>query len=250
MGLVCFDMDRVLVTHDSTWQWVYDRLGVSNEESLIAYEAGALHEWEWLQKDLRLIEGGCHRMLGRSVTVNDLRAWTEDVPLDHGLDACIAGLLDDGHDVAIISGGMNAPAHRIAARFPSTRPWVRRWGGIDPWVAATIDGRDSRLHVFSNGWLERRLGGVEAFGRYQVEMHGKGRIVQMLQRRLGHGREATMSIGDSMGDVSMFERSGFSICWNPKDERPTRHSTLTLVPGSEGTLTLALDAFRGYIAPS
>ena len=118
--LVCFDMDRVLVTHDSTWQWVYDRLGVSNEESLIAYEAGALHEWEWLQKDLRLIEGGCHRMLGRSVTVNDLRAWTEDVPLDHGLDACIAGLLDDGHDVAIISGGMNAP--RIASPPDSRRP--------------------------------------------------------------------------------------------------------------------------------
>ena len=205
MGLVCFDMDRVLVTHDSTWQWVYDRLGVSNEESLIAYEAGALHEWEWLQKDLRLIEGGCHRMLGRSVTVNDLRAWTEDVPLDHGLDACIAGLLDDGHDVAIISGGMNAPAHRIAARFPSTRPWVRRWGGIDPWVAATIDGRDSCWRLL-HGWLNVDS---EASKRSTVPRRctGKGESFR-LQRRLGHGREATMSIGDSMGDVSMHQRSG------------------------------------------
>ena len=177
-------------------------------------------------------------MLGRSVTVNDLRAWTEDVPLDHGLDACIAGLLDDGHDVAIISGGMNAPAHRIAARFPSTRPWVRRWGGIDPWVAATIDGRDSRHACLLHGWLERRLGGVEAFGRYRGDARERANRSDAATA-IGSWAEATMSIGDSMGDVSMFERSGFSICWNPKDERPTRHSTLTLVPGSEGTLTLA-----------
>ena len=27
-GLVCLDMDRVLVDHLSTWQVVYDKLGV------------------------------------------------------------------------------------------------------------------------------------------------------------------------------------------------------------------------------
>ena len=31
--LVCLDMDRVLVDHLSTWQFVYDKLGISNDES-------------------------------------------------------------------------------------------------------------------------------------------------------------------------------------------------------------------------
>ena len=38
--LVCLDMDRVLVDHLSTWQFVYDRLGISNDESFELYNQG------------------------------------------------------------------------------------------------------------------------------------------------------------------------------------------------------------------
>ena len=46
--LVCFDMDRVLVDHMSTWQYVYDRLEISNEEAFNLYNQGKLDEWDWL----------------------------------------------------------------------------------------------------------------------------------------------------------------------------------------------------------
>ena len=54
--LVCLDMDRVLVDHLSTWQYVYDQLGINNDESFELYNQGLLDEWDWIKLDLALIK--------------------------------------------------------------------------------------------------------------------------------------------------------------------------------------------------
>ena len=54
--LVCLDMDRVLVDHLSTWQYVYDKLGISNDESFELYNQGLLDEWDWIKLDVALIK--------------------------------------------------------------------------------------------------------------------------------------------------------------------------------------------------
>ena len=50
----------------------------------------------------------------------------------------------------------------------------------------------------------------------------------MLQRRLGVSKENTASVGDSAGDIAMFQESGFPICFNPWDERPKKHAALVI----------------------
>ena len=55
-GLVCLDMDRVLVDHLSTWQFVYDRLGINNDESFDLYNQGLLDEWAVSYTHLRAHE--------------------------------------------------------------------------------------------------------------------------------------------------------------------------------------------------
>ena len=224
--LVCLDMDRVLVDHLSTWQFVYDRLGIANDESFALYNQGLLDEWEWIKRDLALIQSA------PSAPVHDaeLRAMMEGMPMMEGWDSLIGHLLDLGVHVAIVSGGLQKTARDIAAQFPSDRPWVKRWGGIDRHTAAQqAGGLDTRLHVFTNGWL---MGGptedghhtVQAFGRYQVEMNGKGALVKMLQRRLGVAHECTAAVGDSVGDIGMFEASGCAVLFNPWDERPVPYA--------------------------
>ena len=59
-------------------------------------------------------------------------------------------------------------------------------------------------------------------------MNGKGSIVKMLQRRLGISKERTISIGDSAGDIGMFQESGLSICFNPWDEKPVAVAKMTI----------------------
>ena len=216
MGLVCFDMDRVLVDHMSTWQWVYDKLGISNEESFNLYNMGLLDEWSWIILDLQLIRGAIEGELHD----DQLRGWLQDCPLMLNWKPCIQGLLDDGHEVAIISGGMQESARRIASNFPAEEIWRRRWGGIDRHSAEEMGGHDTRLHLFCNGWVTNHDGTIPETGRYQVQMDGKGSIVRMLQRRLGIAESQTASVGDSAGDIDMFRKSGFSIAFNPWDERP------------------------------
>ncbi len=210
--LICFDMDRVLVDHFSTWQFVYDKLQINNDESLNLYNQGKLDEWEWLKLDLALIKGACE-----AFTDQTLRKLAHGTPLMENLHDCIETLLNEGHHIAIISGGMQETAREIASKYLTTENWRRRWGGID-----NRSNYDTKLHVFTNGWVSE-FGQVQMFGRYQVQMNGKGSVVNILQRRLSIPKSRTISIGDSAGDIDMFHQSGFAICFNPYDDRPLQH---------------------------
>ena len=218
MHLICFDMDRVLVDHMSTWQYVYDKLDISNAEAFNLYNQGLLDEWDWLKMDLALVKSA-----HPDITDKKMRKLCVGTPLMKGLRECLDWIVENGHEIAIVSGGMQETARDIACMYPSEVPWRRRWGGIN-----RHRGCDTRFHVFTNGWLSRADGSIDDYGRYQVQMNGKGSIVQMLQRRLGIPKERTISIGDSAGDIGMFEESALSICFNPWDEKPVAVADKTI----------------------
>ena len=241
-------MDRVLVDHLSTWQFVYDKMGLSNDESFELYNQGLLDEWDWIKLDIALIKGS--RLSSEEpVTDGELRAYMEGMPMMKNWKMLIQGLIDDGAKVAIVSGGLQQTARDIAAHFPSESNWKRRWGGIDRFTSKKYSqGRDSLVSVFTNGWL---VGSgykddflIEDFGRYQVQMNGKGSIVNMLQRRYSIDKNKTASVGDSAGDIGMFEESGFSICFNPWDEKPLKYCDEVI---REKDLVLVLEKIKRFM---
>ena len=97
--LVCLDMDRVLVDHLSTWQFVYDRLGISNDESFELYNQGLLDEWDWIKLDIALIKES--RKDGPPVLDSELRGLMEGMPMMTYWKELIGNLLDEGFHVAI-----------------------------------------------------------------------------------------------------------------------------------------------------
>ena len=241
-------MDRVLVDHLSTWQFVYDKMGLSNDESFELYNQGLLDEWDWIKLDIALIKGS--RLSSEEpVTDGELRTYMEGMPMMKNWKMLIQGLIDDGAKVAIVSGGLQQTARDIAAHFPSESNWKRRWGGIDRFTSKKYSqGRDSLVSVFTNGWL---VGSgykddflIEDFGRYQVQMNGKGSIVNMLQRRYSIDKNKTASVGDSAGDIGMFEESGFSICFNPWDEKPLKYCDEVI---REKDLALVLEKIKRFM---
>ena len=246
--LVCLDMDRVLVDHLSTWQYVYDKLGISNDESFSLYNQGLLDEWDWIKLDIALIKNSHSKT---PITDEYLRELMEGMPMMKNWRLLIQGLLNDGAKVAIVSGGLQQTARDIAAQFPSGNPWVRRWGGIDRHTAQRFGaGNDSRLSVFTNGWLRGAVMSdgthmLDDFGRYQVQMNGKGAIVKMLQRRYKIPKSRTASVGDSAGDIGMFEESALAICFNPWDEKPLKFCNRTI---KEKDLQLVLSEIKQKFA--
>ena len=142
--LVCLDMDRVLVDHLSTWQFVYDQLGISNDESFELYNQGLLDEWDWIKLDLALIKSAPPG----DITDERLRGLMEGMPMMKGWRLLIDHLLNNGVHVAIVSGGLQKTARDIAATFPSEAPWRRRWGGIDRHTAREqCGGKLSLIHI-------------------------------------------------------------------------------------------------------
>ena len=242
--LVCLDMDRVLVDHLSTWQFVYDKLGISNDESFELYNQGLLNEWDWIKLDIALIKNS---IKDRKITDSELRSLMEGMPMMDNWQLLISELIKDGAKVAIVSGGLQQTARDIAAQFPSNLPWRRRWGGIDRFTAERYgNGFDSKLSVFTNGWLRGNqlsngMYELDNYGRYQVQMNGKGAIVKMLQRRYGISKSETFSVGDSAGDIGMFEESGLAICFNPWDERPLKYCDEVI---KQKDLSLVLDLIK------
>ena len=242
--LVCLDMDRVLVDHLSTWQFVYDKLGISNDESFELYNQGLLNEWDWIKLDIALIKSS---IKDREITDSELRTLMEGMPMMDNWHLLISELIKDGAKVAIVSGVLQQTARDIAAKFPSKIPWRRRWGGIDRFTAERFgDGFDSKLSVFTNGWLRgSRLSNglyeLDDFGRYQVQMNGKGAITKMLQRRYGISKSKTVAVGDSAGDIGMFQESDLAICFNPWDERPLKYCDEVI---KEKDLSLVLDLIK------
>ena len=88
-GLVCLDMDRVLVDHLSTWQFVYDRLGINNDESFSLYNQGLLDEWDWIKLDIALIKNSWREQHGTEITDSDLRACMEGMPMMKNTDGSL-----------------------------------------------------------------------------------------------------------------------------------------------------------------
>jgi phosphoserine phosphatase len=152
--------------------------------------------------------------------------------------------------VAIVSGGLQQTARDIAAEFPSDKKWSKRWGGIDRHTSERIScGFDTKLHVFTNGWLVGKQlpdgdHELDDFGRYQVQMNGKGAVVKMLQRRLDISKDRTASVGDSAGDIGMFGESKLAICFNPWDDRPKEHADVVV---DEKDLSIVLDLILNAI---
>ena len=125
--LVCLDMDRVLVDHLSTWQFVYDNLGISNDESFELYNQGLLDEWDWIKLDIALIKES-HSMKDSPITDSELRGHMEGMPMMKNWREFIQQLLDDGYHVAIVSGGLQQTARDIAAGRPAVHEAARVCG--------------------------------------------------------------------------------------------------------------------------
>ena len=111
--LVCLDMDRVLVDHLSTWQYVYDKLGISNDESFSLYNQGLLDEWDWIKLDIALIKSSHSKT---PITDEYLRELMEGMPMMKNWRLLIQGLLNDGAKVAIVSGGLQQTSLEILRR--------------------------------------------------------------------------------------------------------------------------------------
>ncbi|MCX8117326.1 MAG: HAD family phosphatase [Desulfobacterota bacterium] len=181
--LAIFDLDGTLTKERSIWEYIHVRLGKWHgqaEEYQRQFLAGKISYQEFCERDAEVWRG---------MRVDELRRIIQTVPFYPGAEELISYLKTKGLKLSIISSGLSLLSD-----------WVHQRFGFDFSVANELLLEDGVL----NGKVNIRV-------HYDQKAEWVGRILT----RFNLPPEEALAIGDSHGDLEMFQRVGFSVAFNP-----------------------------------
>jgi phosphoserine phosphatase len=187
--LVAFDLDGVIVSEWSSWEWVHKHFGVDNTCSLNAFIEGKIDDMEFMRRDIAL-------WLGKNPNLNikDIREILKKAPLTPGSVETMCELKKRGAKTAVVSGGIDLLADAIGAKC-----------GIDK--------------VMANGLVTDKKGKLLGDGILRVELWNKASALRQVMAFYKVKPEECAVVGNSWVDVTMFDIAGLGIAFNPTDEQ-------------------------------
>ncbi len=213
LRLVVLDMDGTLVDVASSWRVVHEHFGDQNDEGLRQFLANEIDDMEFIRSDVRIWQRHAPEL-----SLGDLERILAGVPLMPGARALVDGIHARGARTAIVSGGLDVLADRVARDL-----------GID--------------RALANGVRATATGRLTGEGIVRVPIHGKERVLAALQSDLAVRPEETASVGNSEIDVGLFRRSRVGVAFRPEDDlvRRSAHAVVT-----ERDLARVLDVLADF----
>jgi len=180
--LAVFDLDGTLTRERSIWEYIHIRLGKwygFAEEYQKQFLAGKISYEEFCERDAQVWKG---------MRVEELLEIVKTVPFHPGADELIAYLKQKGLKLSVVSSGLSILSN-----------WVHQRYGFDYSVSNDL------LH--ENGVLTGKV-------KIQVYYDKKAEWVRRILERFHVEPEEVIAIGDSVGDIDMFQMVGFSVAFN------------------------------------
>ncbi len=213
LRLVLFDMDGVLTESISSWRFIHEYFGVTNDESVELYIQGEIDDKEFIKRDVSL----WREEDGELITLNKLEDILSMIPLRRGGEELIEELHNHGVETAIVSAGLDILARRVADKF-------------------NID------YIYANGieTLNRRL---TTEGIVVVQLMYKDKTVDKISRELDINLDEMIAVGDSCFDIPMIKRCGLGVAFNPLDKCVEEEADITVKSKSLEKLTPILTRY-------
>ena len=180
--LVIFDLDGTLTQERSIWEYIHKQLGKwygFAEEYQKQFLAGRISYEEFCERDAQVWKG---------MRVDELLEIVKTVPIHHGIDELIHYLKNKGLKLAMVSSGLSLLTN-----------WIHDKYGFDYSVSNNL------LH--ENGILTGKV-------KIQVYYDKKAEWVEKILKQFGVKPEEVIAIGDSKGDIDMFQMVRFSVAFN------------------------------------
>ncbi len=180
--LVIFDLDGTLTQERSIWEYIHKQLGKwygFAEEYQNLFLAGKISYEEFCERDAQVWKG---------VRVEELLEIVKAVPFHPGVNELIDFLKQKGLNLSMVSSGLSLLTN-----------WVHQRYGFDYSVSNNL------LH--ENGVLTGKV-------KIQVYFDKKAEWVRKILNQFEVKPEEVIAIGDSRGDIDMFQMVGFSIAFN------------------------------------
>ena len=180
--LVIFDLDGTLTKERSIWEYIHVRLGKwygFAEEYQTQFLAGKINYQRFCELDAEVWKG---------MRVEEVLDIVKNVPFHSGVDELINYLKQKTLKLSMVSSGLSLLSN-----------WVHQKYGFDYSVSNDL------LH--ENGVL---AGKVKIQVYYDQKAEWVGRILERFEVK----PEGVIAIGDSKGDMDMFQMVGYSIAFN------------------------------------
>jgi len=189
-------MDGVLTDTISSWKYIHDYFGTSNERSVDEYLKGKINDLEFIKKDVSL-----WKIDGKFTHKNTIRDILQDIPLMKGARKCISFLKKYNIKTTIVSAGLDVLAERVAKQL-------------------SID------YVFANGVKTDKNGRLTGEGILNVKLKNKDEAIRNISKKLNIPLGNCAAIGNSCFDIPMFETCGIGIAFNPNDNCVRKYSDI------------------------
>jgi phosphoserine phosphatase len=180
--LVIFDLDGTLTQERSVWEYIHKQLGKwygFAEEYQNQFLAGRISYERFCELDAEVWKG---------MRVEELSQIVKTVPFHTGANELINYLKHKGLKLALVSSGLSLLSK-----------WVHQKYGFDYSVSNDL--------LNENGILTGKV-------KIQVYYDKKAEWVRRILKQFGMRPEEVIAIGDSVGDIDMFQMVGFSIAFN------------------------------------
>jgi phosphoserine phosphatase len=180
--LVTLDLDGTLTREPSIWEYIHKRLGKwygFADDYQKQFLARQISYEEFCERDAQVWKG---------MMVEELLEIVKAVPFHPGADELVHYLKQNGLKLSVVSSGLSLLSD-----------WVHQKYGFDYSVSNDL------LH--ENGILTGRV-------KIQVRYDKKAEWVRKILKKFGMRPEEVIAIGDSKGDMDMFQMVGFSIAFN------------------------------------
>ena len=180
--LVVFDLDGTLTQEQSIWRYIHLKLG--KWYGFVEVQNKKFLDGEISYKELCEFEA----QTWKGMKVEELLEIVKTVPFHPGVDELINYLKQKGLKLSMVSSGLSLLSN-----------WVHQRYGFDYSVSNDL------LH--ESGVLTGKV-------KIQVYYDKKAEWVEKIQKKFGVKPEEVIAIGDSKGDMDMFQMVGFSIAFN------------------------------------
>mgnify|MGYP001162706555 FL=1 len=186
--LVVFDMDGTLLHPRSCWAYIHEHFGTDNTEMLKLYIERKISDKEFVKADFKLWQSSTKE------TVNEkyINSILDEIEPIEGAGELIDALHEMGIITVIISGGIQYLADK----------WARKWNMEKALANEIIDDENGSLKAIIH-----------------VRGNTKGPVMESLLSEMKINQNEVISVGDTVVDLPLFERSLFSIAVNTEDTR-------------------------------
>ncbi len=180
--LAIFDLDGTLTLEKSIWEYIHVRLGKwygFAEQYQKQFLEGKISYQEFCERDAEVWKG---------MKVEEMMEIIKNVPFHPGVDKLISHLRQKGLKLSMVSSGLSLLTN-----------WVHERYGFDYSVSNDL--------LFEDGVLTGKV-------RIQVFYDKKAEWVRKVLDQYEIKPEEAIAIGDSRGDMDMFQMVGFSVAFN------------------------------------